>query len=68
MKDWPVLIPYYLSDEDKVCPSYFNNIQKTGSPWGNAVDPFELNEGVPVDKRIPARQVWSDPAGDTCYS
>ncbi|KAI8170920.1 hypothetical protein K4K49_006448 [Colletotrichum sp. SAR 10_70] len=40
VKDWPVLIPYYLSDEDKVCPSYFNNIQKTGSPWGNAVDPL----------------------------
>lgn len=55
VKDWPVLIPYYLSDEDKVCPSYFNNIQKTGSPWNNKldIDPFELNEGVAVDKRIP---------------
>ncbi|KAJ0373669.1 hypothetical protein COL26b_008139 [Colletotrichum chrysophilum] len=64
VKDWPVLIPYYLSDEDKVCPSYFNNIQKTGIPWDNEldVDPFELNEGVPVDKRIPAELTNKNPS------
>ncbi|KAJ3962549.1 hypothetical protein N0V92_000715 [Colletotrichum tropicale] len=51
--DWPVLIPYYLDDKDGVCPSYFNNIKKTGNAWDGSIDPFDLNRGIPEDKKIP---------------
>ncbi|EQB53899.1 hypothetical protein CGLO_06344 [Colletotrichum gloeosporioides Cg-14] len=60
--DWPVLIPYYLQDEDGVCPSYFNSVKKTGNAWDGTVDPFDLNRGIPEDKRIPDDLTKTDPS------
>ncbi|KAJ0278198.1 hypothetical protein CBS470a_009876 [Colletotrichum nupharicola] len=60
--DWPVLIPYYLDDKDGVCPSYFNNIKKTGKVWDGTIDPFDLNRGIPEDKKIPDEMTKTDPS------
>ncbi|KAI8246702.1 putative bifunctional amine oxidase [Colletotrichum sp. SAR 10_99] len=54
VKDKPVLIPYYLRDDNNVCPSYFNNFRIVGNAWDDKRhDPFALNEGIEEAKRIP---------------
>ncbi|RGP80534.1 hypothetical protein FLONG3_1368 [Fusarium longipes] len=57
------LIPYYLDDEDNVCPSYFNDVRGVGNVWTEkANDPFEINCGLPEKDRIPAHLLQTDPS------
>lgn len=53
VSDPPVLIPYYLKDDNNVCPAYFNDVKKVGNAWDGTIDPFDLNKGVPKPDRIP---------------
>ena len=45
------LIKYYLKDELKACPSYFNDHRLVGPPQGS--DPYHLNANVPHRDKIP---------------
>ncbi|KAL9567493.1 hypothetical protein ACKAV7_008443 [Fusarium commune] len=58
------LIPYYLEDEDDVCPSYFNDVRPVGDPWKkpNVDDPFKINSGLPDNGKIDPRFLKADPA------
>ncbi|KPM39716.1 hypothetical protein AK830_g6830 [Neonectria ditissima] len=58
------LIPYYLTDEeDKVCPSYFNDINCVGYIWDKKVeDPYKINTGLAVKDQIPDHLLTQDPA------
>ncbi|KAI8211277.1 putative bifunctional amine oxidase [Colletotrichum sp. SAR 10_66] len=61
--DWPVRVPYFLHDDDGVCPSYFNNVKKTGNAWnGTEIDPFNLNQGIKPDQQIPPHLTKANPA------
>lgn len=56
VNDPPVLIPYYLEDDNNVCPTYFNDVKKVGTPWNDqTVDPFRLNNGIAQDNQIPEK-------------
>ncbi|KAJ0332484.1 hypothetical protein COL922a_011481 [Colletotrichum nupharicola] len=59
--DWPVLIPYYLDDKDGVCPSYFNNIKKTGKSLTEAaleILDFEVPEAKASKSESPKNYWW----------
>ncbi|KAH6887008.1 hypothetical protein B0T10DRAFT_407209 [Thelonectria olida] len=59
------LIPYYFPPtDDKVCPSYFNDIQFRGNVWNEpgVCDPFRLNSGLPDDAVIPPDVLDENPA------
>ncbi|KAH0441249.1 hypothetical protein CcaCcLH18_02159 [Colletotrichum camelliae] len=63
VKDKPVLIPYYLRDDNNVCPSYFNNVRIVGNAWENEIhDPFALNEGIEEAKKIPCELTMKNPS------
>ncbi|KAK7421614.1 hypothetical protein QQX98_002081 [Neonectria punicea] len=54
------LIPYYLPDEDdKVCPSYFNDVNCVGYIWNREglEDPFRINTGLSKKDEIPEEYV-----------
>ena len=45
----PRLVPYYLIDEDGVCPKYFNDIQKFGAvDFKTDPDPYSVNKWLPA--------------------
>ncbi|KAF7545287.1 hypothetical protein G7Z17_g9284 [Cylindrodendrum hubeiense] len=57
------LIPYYFPpDDDKVCPSYFNDISRVGNVWPEVEedkpkvegvgDPFNINSGLPTNAQV----------------
>ncbi|KAF4948055.1 hypothetical protein FGADI_9920 [Fusarium gaditjirri] len=57
------LIPYYLEDENGVCPSYFNDVSTTGNAWAaGADDPFKINSGLPEEAKIPPHLLNVDPS------
>ncbi|CAM1507592.1 Fc.00g072330.m01.CDS01 [Cosmosporella sp. VM-42] len=58
------LIPYYLADENNVCPSYFNDIPRVGDIWKQegVNDPYGINSGLPDKGKIPAELLQKDPS------
>ncbi|KAJ4015383.1 hypothetical protein NW766_005723 [Fusarium irregulare] len=57
------LIPYYMKDDDNVCPSYFNDVCGVGNVWTEkADDPFKINCGLPEKERIPEHLLKVDPS------
>uniref|UniRef100_A0A0D2XYM7 Amine oxidase domain-containing protein n=1 Tax=Fusarium oxysporum (strain Fo5176) TaxID=660025 RepID=A0A0D2XYM7_FUSOF len=55
------LIPYYIGDEDNVCPTYFNDVSSVGNVWtAEADDPFKINEGLPDKAKIPVHEALED--------
>ncbi|KAI0003934.1 hypothetical protein F4779DRAFT_634303 [Xylariaceae sp. FL0662B] len=58
------LIPYYLGDDNNVCPSYFNDVHQVGRIWetGGVSDPYNINSGLPDEGKIPAELLKVDPA------
>lgn len=53
------LIPYYIGDEDNVCPTYFNDVSSVGNVWtAEADDPFKINEGLPDKAKIPVQYAY----------
>ncbi|KAF2498089.1 hypothetical protein BU16DRAFT_559800 [Lophium mytilinum] len=57
------LVPYYLDDYKKVCPTYFNDKRYVGGPSEGALDPYGVNadykDGDP--KGIPKELLTKDP-------
>ena len=45
------LMPYWLTDERKVCPSYFNDQAIAGPTEGD--DPYKINADLPKSDQIP---------------
>ncbi|KAJ4307701.1 hypothetical protein N0V84_012548 [Fusarium piperis] len=57
------IIPYYLDDEDGVCPSYFNDVRHVGNAWDKGIaDPFRINSGLPKGAKIPEEFLAQDPS------
>ncbi|KAH6970187.1 hypothetical protein DER45DRAFT_640271 [Fusarium avenaceum] len=58
------LIPYYLEDEQDVCPSYFNDVRHIGDPWKKpgVDDPFQINSGLPKNGKIDPIFLKTDPS------
>ncbi|KAI2472271.1 hypothetical protein F4781DRAFT_438490 [Annulohypoxylon bovei var. microspora] len=58
------LIPYYLGDDNNVCPSYFNDVHQVGRIWKTPEvnDPYNINSGLPEDGKIPIELLQEDPA------
>ncbi|EXK37021.1 hypothetical protein FOXG_09099 [Fusarium oxysporum f. sp. lycopersici 4287] len=57
------LIPYYIGDEDNVCPTYFNDVSSVGNVWtAEADDPFKINEGLPDKAKIPVHLLQVNPS------
>ncbi|OBS26167.1 hypothetical protein FPOA_00109 [Fusarium poae] len=58
----PGLIPYYINDEDSVCPSRFNDVNHVGNVWTQgANDPFDINSTLPPKGKIPQALLQTDP-------
>lgn len=47
------LIPYYFTDPEKVCPTYFNDVHTVGTPEGG--DTYNMNKGLAPDDQIPQK-------------
>jgi len=47
------LVKYYLDDFKKVCPTYFNDILRTGDFPTGTVDPYGINKDLRPEDRIP---------------
>ncbi|KAM0438445.1 hypothetical protein ACHAPT_001194 [Fusarium lateritium] len=57
------IIPYYLEDEDGVCPSYYNDVRHVGNAWDKGIkDPFQINSGLPKSGKIPENLLAQDPS------
>lgn len=57
------LIQYLMSGDEKVLPSYFNDMHKVGNPWtAKGEDIYDLNTGFPDDQKIPEEYDFS-----VCY-
>ena len=37
------LVPYYMDDEEKVCPSYFNDFRRVGPVPEGVENPYGIN-------------------------
>ncbi|KAF2803940.1 uncharacterized protein BDZ99DRAFT_511735 [Mytilinidion resinicola] len=57
------LVPYYLEDYKKVCPTYFNDIRYVGGPLNGAEDPYRVNADYKDDDPdgIPKELLTQDP-------
>ncbi|KAF4448614.1 hypothetical protein F53441_7989 [Fusarium austroafricanum] len=57
------LIPYYIDDEENVCPTYFNDVSSVGNVWtADADDPFKINSGLPDGAKIPEHLLKVNPS------
>ncbi|RGP60971.1 hypothetical protein FSPOR_10284 [Fusarium sporotrichioides] len=57
------IIPYYMDDEDGVCPTYFNDVRKVGDVWTDkADDPFKINSGLEEKDQIPVGLLKENPS------
>ncbi len=47
------LVKYYLDDFKKVCPTYFNDVRRTGDFPTGTLDPYGINKDLGPEDRIP---------------
>ncbi|OCL14974.1 hypothetical protein AOQ84DRAFT_163539 [Glonium stellatum] len=54
------LVPYYMSDYDGVCPSYFNDVQRVGPVPKGEENPYGIN--TPGDEIVPKALMKRNPS------